>query len=300
MATMSVECLQTSCSRDKLTAKMSYLGIDLGGTKTLIAVFDSSGNILNKAKIPTNPDYEVFIREVEKNVASLSTNTNIACCVTAPGLINRKTGIVEAFANLGWTNKPIRDDISKAIGGIPTIIENDARVAGVAEATELIQEYEYVLYLTISTGIGGAFLRNGEIIKELQDSEVGHMPLIYGEKIQPWETFASGKALVDRYGKKASEIDSEEDWKDIGERIGYGVAVCCSIFQPQAVVFGGGAGQYADKFNKYIKAYLEKNSSPIIKQPKALLTAKYGADSAIHGCFTILKQQGLIKDENSN
>lgn len=300
MATMSLECLQTSCSRDKLTAKMSYLGIDLGGTKTLIAVFDGSGNILNKVKIPTDPDYEVFIREVEKNVATLSTNTNIACCVTAPGLINRKTGVVEALGNLGWTNKPIRNDISKAIGDIPTIIENDARVAGVAEAAGLTADYEYVLYLTISTGIGGAFLRDGKIIKELQDSEVGHMPLVYEEKIQRWEAFASGKALVDRYGKQASEIDNEEDWKDIGERIGYGVAICCSILQPQVVIFGGGAGQYADRFSKYIKAYLEKNSSPIIKQPEVLLAAKYGADSAIHGCFTILKQQGLIKDENPN
>ncbi|HYF96476.1 MAG TPA: ROK family protein [Patescibacteria group bacterium] len=279
---------------------MSYLGIDLGGTKTLIAVFDSSGNILNKIKIPTNPDYEVFIREVEKNVASLSTNTNIACCVTAPGLIDRKTGMVEVLGNLGWKHKAIRDDISKVIGNIPTIIENDARVAGVAEATNLAQEYEYVLYLTISTGIGGAFLRDGKIIHELQDSEVGHMPLVYEDKIQRWEAFASGKAIVDRYGKNASEIDNEEDWKDIGERIAYGVAICCSILQPQAVVFGGGAGQYADRFNKYVKDYLEKNSDPIIKQPKALLAAKYGADPAIHGCFTILKQQGFIKNENSD
>lgn len=274
---------------------MSYLGIDVGGSKTLIAVFDSSGKIIAQKKIETNQNYDIFISEIEKIVADLSTNTIIACAVASPGLVRRDKGVVESFGNLGWKDKPLRDDISKIIGNIPTIIENDARVAGVAEAELLTNQYDRVLYITISTGIGGALLKNGGIVKELQDSEMGQMPLHYEDKIQVWQDFASGKAVVQRYGKKASEIDNEEDWQEIGERIGYGLAVCCSVLQPDAVVFGGGVGQYADNFVDSVKIYLKENLRPVVRQPRALLTAKFGADSSIHGCFTLLKQQGMIK-----
>lgn len=260
-----------------------------------MAVFDSGGNIVTQEKIKTNPDYNVFISDVEKIVAKISTNTNIACCLATPGFVHRDTGVVDSLGNLGWENKPLRDDISKVIGNIPIIIENDARVAGLAEASLLKDQYEYVLYLTISTGIGGALLKNGEIVKDLQDSEMGQMPLFYEGKIQRWEEFASGKAILERYGKLASDIDSSQAWEEIGDRISYGLGVCCSVLQPEVIVFGGGVGQYADKFIDSAKDYLKEHLKPVVKQPKELLVAKFGADSSIHGCFTLLKQQGMIK-----
>lgn len=290
----SVKCLQIDKPRAKLAIVMNYLGIDLGGTKTLLAVFDKNGQIISQKKIATDSNYDVFLREVEKNVADLSTNKNVACGLAIPGLIDRSTGTVHSFGNIGWQEKPIRSDISKAIGNIPVIIENDARIAGLAEAELLKNKYNSVLYLTISTGIGGAFIKNGEIVKAIQDSEMGHMPLPFEGKIQRWEQFASGKAIVQRYHQQASEITDPHKWKEIGENIGYGLAICCSILQPESVVFGGGAGQYSAKFTDYVKAYLDQHQSPIIPRPKALLPAHFGADSAIHGCFTLISQQGLV------
>lgn len=273
---------------------MNYLGIDLGGTKTLLAVFDKNGQIIAQKKIATDPDYNLFLREIEKNVADLSTNKNIACGLAIPGLIDRNTGVVHSFGNIGWKERPLRSDIAKAIGNIPVIIENDARLAGIAEAEQLKNKYGSVLYLTISTGIGGAFIKDGEIVKAIQDSEMGHMPLPFEGKIQRWEQFASGKAIVQRYHQQTSQITDPVKWQEIGENIGYGLAICCSILQPEVVVFGGGAGQYAANFTDYIKAYLDRHQSPIVAKPKALLPAHFGADSAIHGCFSILNQQGLV------
>lgn len=273
---------------------MSYLGIDLGGSKTLVAVFDDSGKIIAQKKFETNKNYDAFIKDVEKNVEEISTNTNIACAVAVPGLLSRDTGIVHALGNLDWRNKLIRDDIAKAVNA-PVIIENDARVGGLAEAGELIEDYDRVLYLTISTGIGGALIKNGEIVKELEDSEMGKIPLLYEGKIQHWEDFAGGRDIVNRYGKRASDIDSFEQWKEIGERIAYGVAICCSILQPQAIVFGGGVGQSADKFKDHVKNYLLEHLHAIARQPEAILTAKFGENSVINGCFTLLKHHGLVK-----
>jgi glucokinase len=274
---------------------MNYLGIDIGGSKTHIAVFDSSGKIISQKKFETNKNYERFISDVEKNVASLSTNTNIACAAAVPGLLSRDTGVVHALGNLDWKNKHIRDDISKVIGNIPVVIENDTRVGGVAEAKELSSQYDHILYLTISTGIGGALLRNGDVVKDLEDSEMGKIPLLYEGKMQHWEDFAGGRDIVRRYGKRASDIDTPEQWQEIGERIAYGVAICCSILQPQAVIFGGGVGQSADKFKNYIKDYLLQHLHPVARQPDAFLGPKFGENSVIYGCFILLKQQGLIK-----
>ncbi|HEX5455862.1 MAG TPA: ROK family protein [Candidatus Saccharimonadales bacterium] len=287
--------LQSKARRAKLAVKMSYLGIDLGGSKTIVAVFDSAGKIIVQKKFPTNNNYENFIRDVEKNVDEISTNTNIACSVAVPGLISRDTGVVHALGNLDWKDKPIRDDISKAIGGIPVIIENDARTAGLAEADVLYGQYKRILYLTISTGIGGALIDDGKIAKDLEDTEMGQMPLLYEGKIQTWENFASGKAIEKKYDKQASEIQDEEQWKEIGGRIGYGLAVCCSILQPQAVVFGGGAGQFADKFKGHVSNYLDSHLSPLVRRPEALLAPAYVQSSAITGCFLVLKQHGLIE-----
>lgn len=274
---------------------MSYLGIDLGGSKTLIAVFDSSGRITAQEKFATDKNYDVFISEVEKNVASLSTNTNVACGVAVPGLISRDTGVVHALGNLEWRDKPIRDDISRAIGGLPVIIENDARTAALAEAHALREQYKQILYLTISTGIGGGLIKDGKIAEALLDIEVGQMPVLYEGKLQRWESFASGRAIKERYGKQASEIDDPESWQEIGNRIGYGVAICCSILQPDAIVFGGGVGQFADKFIGSVNNYLAEHLSPLVRQPKALLAPSFSADSAIHGCFELVKQKGLVQ-----
>lgn len=278
-----------------LTAEMSYLGIDIGGSKTLVAIFDSGGKITGRIKFPTNSNYGDFIKDLEKNVANLSTNTNIACAVAVPGLISRDTGVVHALGNLDWKEKTIRDDISKTLGNIPVIIENDARIGGLAEARELLNQYDRVLYFTISTGIGGALIKNGEIIRDLEDTEMGKIPLLYEGKIQHWEDFAGGRDIVNRYGKHASDIESSEQWKEIGERIAYGVAICSSILQPQVIVFGGGVGQSADKFKTYVKAYLAEHLHAIARQPEEFLTAKFGENSVIYGCFALLKQHGLVK-----
>jgi glucokinase len=272
---------------------MSYLGIDLGGSKTVVAVFDAGGKIIAQTKFPTNKNYEEFLLDVAKNVEELSTNTNIACAVAVPGLISRDTGVVHALGNLEWKDKPIRDDLSEALN-IPVVIENDARVAALAEAMNM-DDYGRLLYLTISTGIGGGLIEEGSVVEALQDMEVGQMPLYYEGRVQTWESFASGKAIKEKYDMQASDIQDQETWEEIGGRIAYGLAVCCSTLQPHTVVFGGGVGQFADNFIIYINKYLDQNLSPLVKNPERLLSASYAADSAIHGCFSLLKQKGHVR-----
>lgn len=266
-----------------------YLCIDIGGSKTIVAVVDESGEIKSKAKIKTPVDYEAFISAIESQVSNIKYDIK-KCAVGVPGLINRDTGIVNALGNLPWKNQPIKADIAK-IRGVEVIIENDARLSGLAEALAQAPNKK-VLYLTIGTGIGAALIDNGQIVEELEDTEVGKMPLEYEGQITAWEDFAGGKAITAKFERQASEITDSKAWEQIGQAIAYGVGILCSDFQPEVIIFGGGVGQYADRFIPAVEYYLASNLHAVVRQPEALYGPKYGEDSVIRGCYEIIRSHG--------
>jgi predicted NBD/HSP70 family sugar kinase len=116
------------------------------------------------------------------------------------------------------------------------------------------------------------------------------MPLLHNGAIDHWEDFAGGRGIVETNGKRASEITDPTAWEQIGLKLSYGIGAVCSVVQPDVIVFGGGAGQFADKFTPTIAAYLEKELHPVVRRPKAFLTATHKEDGVIYGCYELLKQ----------
>lgn len=269
-----------------------YLAIDVGGTKTLTGVFSSSGDLVESVRFETPKSYEEFIDSIHDTVDKLTTDISkiTCCCVALPGLIDRETGIVYAFGNLPWRNKPLRKDLVNTLGVKSVLLENDARLAGLAEANVVRYSHKNILYLTVSTGIGGALIRDNRIVEELENTEVGKMPLYFDGKIQPWEEFASGRWLVKNFGKRASELTNNKDWQEVGERIALGVGVLCATIQPEAIIFGGGVGQYADKFVDTVSDYLREHLHPVIRQPHTLRKPHFPDDAVLHGCYILIKQ----------
>ncbi len=266
-----------------------YLAIDVGGTKTLVGVYSESGELLSKTKIETNHDYDAFIESIKNALPDTKYDIK-KCIVGIPGLVNREKGIVYALGNLPWKDKVIAADLSSALGGVKVLLENDARLAGLAEASALNSPAKSVLYLTISTGIGGALIVDKKIVKELQDTEMGHMPLIHDGRLLPWEKFASGQSVVEDYGKKAAEINDPVIWQEIGEKIAYGVGALCAVLQPEVIVFGGGVGQFAERFTPAVKKYLEENLHPVVVQPSVLAGPACGEDNVLRGCYELATQ----------
>ena len=265
-----------------------YLGIDIGGTKTLLAVFNDDGSMVESQKFPTPNAYDDFLKELTGNLTQLKTKSFERCAIGVPGNLNREQGIALALGNLPWRNVTLRDDV-QAIVTSPTLIENDANLAGLAEAKMLVGRYTKVLYVTVSTGIGGTLYQNDEMIRALEDMEMGKMPLPFEGRIAYWENFAGGRSIVDRYKKMASELDDPKAWHEIAERLGYGLAIVCSILQPDAIVFGGGAGQYAEKFIPHLQAYLKENLHVVVNPPQAMFPAHYKDQSVIVGCYQLAR-----------
>ncbi len=265
--------------------------VDIGGTKTLIAVFDDAGTLTEQIKFATPTEYENFKIELATNVAKLATKEFEHIVVAAPGKINRNTGVVEAFGNLDWVDVPIQAEVSEVFGQ-KVLLENDARLAGLSEGLLLYPKYRKTLYVTISTGIGSGYVIDGKLDPDFLDMEVGQMLFEYEGKLRDWEDFASGKAFQAKFGHRVSETkaDDSKAWYWFARNIAIGLSNLSATLTPDAIVIGGGAGAHLEKFQDRLTEELKIYHNPMIFVPP-VLPAQRPEEAVIYGCYAYARQQ---------
>lgn len=269
------------------TLEGMYLGVDIGGTKTLVAVLNQSGEIVESVKFPTPKKYSNFILELAHTVHHLKHKDFKAAGVAAPGRIDRQHGIVIDFGNLNWKNIPIQAECEKILK-CPVVIENDANLAGLSEAL-LHKDKKTVLYITVSTGIGTAVVYDGRLDPALLNTEGGHILLPFKGKLTKWETFASGRAIYNHFGKKAADIHDEADWKHIVRNLSLGIFEHIAIIEPDLIIIGGSIGTYFDRYGDLLQAELGKREVPVITIPP-VVQAQRPEEAVIYGCYDLVKQ----------
>ncbi|HSX47712.1 MAG TPA: ROK family protein [Patescibacteria group bacterium] len=266
-----------------------YVGIDVGGTKTIVASLNNEGVIKDKKLIPTDNDYDKFLGDIKSILAEFDEQEYEAGGIGVPAtVLNRKDGIALKFGNLHWKNVAIQRDIEQ-LTHCPIVVENDAKLAALSEAMLLKDKYKTVLYITISTGIGFGFVNNSIIDQNFGDGGGRTLLLEFKNKIMPWEDFASGRAIVNRYGKKAKDISDKNDWQDISRNIAKGVIELIAMLEPEVIVIGGGVGNYFEKFGKYLESDVKKYHIPLIKMPD-IIKAQRPDEAVIFGCYDLAKQ----------
>lgn len=265
-----------------------YIGIDIGGTKTLVSVLNNEGVIKESVKFPTPKDYGDWKEELKKAVASLKEKDFRAGTVAVPGELDRKRGVIVMLGNLGWQNIHILRDVEQ-ITHCPMRVENDAKLGGLSESMLLKHKYKRVLYVTISTGIGIGLTVNGFIDDRIGDGGGRAMILEHQGKMEPWEVFGSGKAIVSKYGKMASEIDDPAIWKQIVKTFTPGFIELIAILEPDAIVIGGGAGHYLAKFHDFLVDDLKRFETPMLQIPP-ILSAKRPDEAVAYGCYDFARQ----------
>ncbi|MDD9975381.1 MAG: ROK family protein [Candidatus Poribacteria bacterium] len=195
--------------------KAYVVGIDIGGTKLATVVADSTGHILGKVRKPTlaekGPEYALgllfdMVRETIR-LAGLEQASISAIGVSCGGPLDTKTGIVYSPPNLpGWDALPLKAKLESEFQ-VPVTIENDANASALAEYRFGGGcGYNAVLYMTMSTGIGGGIVLDGQIYHGANDSagEVGHQillpdgPLCGCGKRGCLEALCSGPAIARR------------------------------------------------------------------------------------------------------
>ena len=259
----------------------------------MLAVFDDAGNATERIKFPTPPVYEDFLSTLAENVDKLTIKEFDRACVAIPGKVDRTNGLGLAFGNLSWQKVPVQADCEK-IFNCPVLVENDANLAGLSEALLVKDEFNKVLYVTISTGIGGGFIINGIIDPNFADAEVGFLLLEHQGKLMSWEDFASGHAIQQKYGKRVSEITDEDKlWYVIARNIAIGLIDLMATLTPQLIIIGGGVGAHLEKFQDRLIEELKIYENPMFTVPP-IRKAQRSEEAVIYGCFELIRQHASI------
>lgn len=264
------------------------IAIDIGGTKTLVATCKPDGTIVSEQRFETPQNYKEFLLAVSGAFAKIPPKDRTITSVAAPGKINRKTGTVVAFGNLPWRNVPIKADIAK-ISGTEVLLENDANLAGLSEAHNIKPLPHRALYITFSTGIGTGLVTDGYLDPEFLDSEGGNMLFEHEGKLVIWEKFASGKAIVAKYGKRASDLDDPKAWNEIAKWFALGIVDLTAVLEPDVIIIGGGVGTHYKKYGGFLKKHIAELTPAVVDQPP-IVPAKAAEQAVIYGCVILANQ----------
>jgi glucokinase len=156
----------------------SVIGVDVGGTK--IAVAALRGAELGESLIePTRLDggSAELIDQLASMVERARSDDLVAVGVGAPSVVEFETGTIVSSANIPLANVPLRSVLGERLG-VPVFVDNDATVAGLAEAhdEQLRLVARHLVMLTIGTGVGGGLVLGGRIYRGATGGagEIGH------------------------------------------------------------------------------------------------------------------------------
>jgi glucokinase len=265
-----------------------YLGIDVGGTKTIVAALDDSGVIRERQKYPTPKDYQEFLKQLSASIETFSIKDFIAAGIGIPVTnFSRQNEIAHSFSNLPWKDVAVKADLEK-LANCPVAVENDAKLAGLSESM-LRDPTMHLLYLTVSTGIGFSLIVNRKIDPNVGDSGGRLMVFEHRGTLVPWESFASGKAIVETFGKQAKDIHDKDTWDQIARNICQGLIELIAITEPDVVVIGGSVGVYLDRFIDPLNKHLKELETPLLKIPP-IEAAVRAEDAVVYGCYDYAKE----------
>jgi glucokinase len=267
------------------------LGVDVGGTNVVVGTVAEDGSAahgLQRERTRTNDGPDAVVQQitamVERSLEATAAAFErddldvVGVGIGSPGPLDTKRGIVLMTPNLGWTNFPLRDRVSEAVG-LPATLDNDANCAIFGEWWRgAARGCRVVVGLTVGTGIGGGIVLDGRIFHGASDiaGEIGHMSIdSTGRRCKCGnygclEAYASGSAIADRavegidvgtdtrlpeYVNGDLETvtaqvvyDAAHDGdeyaleviKDTARFLGTGIANLINIFNPEITVICGG------------------------------------------------------------
>lgn len=254
----------------------TYIGVDLGGTNVRAAIVDEEGNVLVQKKSPS------YAQEGKEKVMDTIINLikslpDYELCsgigVGVPGPCDEKTGSMVLATNLpGFEGYSIANKLEETFH-MPSFIDNDANVAALAEAlVGAGKGKKVVYYVTLSTGIGGGLVINGECIsgKHGFTGEIANIIIDRNRSkvnylaVGAIENEASGTAITRKANEKASKKykhagevfeDAHNDdpvAKEIVDNVARDLAqlfatIAC-VCDPDIFILGGGMMQSSDLF----------------------------------------------------
>lgn len=234
---------------------MYYLGFDIGASFIKAALVNEKKVIDSKIQDTPN-SLEKLIEVLEKNQKELTEGKNFGelagIGVGVAGILDRSREIILKSPNIPCLdNQPLKKLLEEHFKPTRVKIEHDVHCFLVAEKEiGQAQNLHNIYYLTIGSGVGGAWTFEGKTSYGAHGStgEVGHT-IIDIEKGLKLEDLASDKFIQKslafgslRAEKGIAEGDekTQRTMNELGENLGIGIANIINMFDPEAVIISGG------------------------------------------------------------
>jgi glucokinase len=313
---------------------MAVIGIDLGGTKLSVGLFNENGQPIQKLNSllnnRTGKEVGAFIVSNISEITSRQKNQTInAIGVAVPGISRIRSGTVWAPNIPEWEDYPLLSELKIAFPSTPIIIESDRGCSILGERWKgNANGCRDVIYLAVGTGIGAGILIDGDILHGAHDigGAIGWMALnkpfdkkyiqcgcfeyhasgngisrIASELIEKSPSY-SGSLKADSIKAedvfRAFEEDDEianEVMKECIQYWGMAVANLVSLFNPEKIILGGGVFGPALQFIPSIYEEALKWAQPISVRRMEIQPSALKEDAALYGAaYLALQQAGAL------
>lgn len=263
-----------------------YIAIDIGGTKTLLALFSKNGRLKKRLKMKSWQEPEKWIQELSRNLSRIlpfRKKSIKAITISYPGVLENNTPGRAVNLPL-WDGLEIAKNIRNLFNfkgvAAPIFYKNDADLGALYECFNYTGK---TLYLTFGTGIGGGIVRDGHLARESADFEPGHIKKTYQRKRQDWEKIASSKAIrAANDDLDVRKISEEKALNDIACRFSIGLSDLIREYQPKQIVLSGPVIEVFPGFKDTLIKLLEEN---LKTEVPPIYPAKRPQESVIYGAY---------------
>ena len=282
-------------------------GIELGGTKTLVAIGHNDGSIVERTSLPT-VEPELLVPQIADYLQSRQNSPGsieaLGVGAFGPITVDRNAsnyGRLLQTNKPGWSDFDLASALASAIGLAPNIV-TDVAAAGIAEAKlGALSGTELGIYLTVGTGIGGAIICHGKPLPALLHPEIGHVALQRQNsdaapstcRFHPncAEGLAAGPAIIARFGQSLSAFSSgSAEHGLIADYLGQLCANLVLTLSPQRIVLGGGVGKTPGLIAATHAAMLDHlggYASVAVQSDHFLCAPNLGQDAGIVGALCV-------------
>lgn len=221
-------------SKPRNGGQAKFIGIDVGGSKILLETFDAKLNVIHKKKVETDVRHgrTGFLKELCALIDKFIVKGIKGIGIAVPGIVNQQTGSLVFAPNIpAGKNLNLKNLLTKRYK-VPVHVENDINAFLMAEyQTVRLKKYDNVLAVMLGTGVGGAAIVDGKILrgKNGYAGEFGHMVISKSERLKTFEQNTGGRHL-----KKNPELV-----KNLVQNVGLGLANLNLAFNPEVIVLGG-------------------------------------------------------------